>query len=335
MRSLFVSLAFTALTVPAMAQSLPGTPAVEGTPEWLVGDGVLYFVGGRTREEAGNDSFNPFGIDPDSLLFHVGSFFVVSDFTGEPIKEGDLSIYPQYAMPRGEGVASAETPPIIPFALMQQGTCYGGYVTGFPVPDTTYAVDMTDALCHADTVDQMVHNTYEKAANDPQPTDPTPTEPTPTEPTPEEVPEPPVEPVPGFDPAAPQDAQLQAAVYAAYDAAYAIAVAHPNYEFWDGSDYAPVRDAIAKALADQGLAGIAVAADPVAAPADTRACADRGKTELRLAFTADRLGIAIGVASSRRTYGYEYDYAISPDLRTIELRDCATSGTGRAGTRSY
>src|SRR5688500_10021954 len=118
MRKLLLSLALAALAVPAAAQTLPGMPATEGTPEWLVGDAVLYFVAGRTRDEAGGDPFNPFGIDPDSLLFHVGAFFIVSDFSGEPLKEGELALYPQYVMPRGEGTPSAETPPVMSFAMV-------------------------------------------------------------------------------------------------------------------------------------------------------------------------------------------------------------------------
>ena len=93
MRKLLLSLALAALAVPAAAQTLPGVPATEGTPEWLVGDAVLYFVAGRTRDEAGGDPFNPFGIDPDSLLFHVGAFYIDSDFSGEPLKEGELALY--------------------------------------------------------------------------------------------------------------------------------------------------------------------------------------------------------------------------------------------------
>lgn len=321
MRSFLFGLMLAAFALPAAAQSLPGAPATTGTPEWLVGDAVLYFVNGRTREEAGGDAFNPFGMDADSLLFHVGSFFIVSEFTGEPVKEGDLSLYPQFLMPRGEGTPSAETPAIIPFALVQKGTCYGGYVAGFPVPDTVYAVDMTDALCHADTVEQMVYDAYQTAqapAEEPQP-DPQPTSPA------EEI---------GFDPAFPLDSELQNAVYAAYNAAYGIAVGNADYYFWDGADFGPTRDAISAALADQGLSRVTLGDAPVADAAAAKACAAPGTTELRIAFTEDRLGITVAAVSSDRVYAYEYDYAISPDLRVTEVRDCATSGPGRAGSRS-
>jgi hypothetical protein len=327
MRNILISLAFAALTLPAMAQALPGTPAVEGSPEWLVGDAVLYFVAGRTREEAGGDEFNPFGLDADSVLFHVGAFFIASDFTGEPVKEGDLSLYPQFVMPRGEGTPSAETPPIMPFAMLQQGTCHAGYIAGFPVPDTTYAVDLTGALCHADTVEQLVRDSYAQAAPS------TPTE-QPSEPIPEPAPEIPATPL-VFDPAFPHDHQLQDAVYAAYNAAYGLALQDADYAFWDGIDFGPVGAAVAAALADVGLSQVTVAESPAADPAAAKACAEPGTTALRIAFTADRTGITVAAASSVRVYSYDYDYAISPELRVTEVRECATSGPGRAFSRSY
>jgi len=324
MRNILISLAFAALTMPAMAQSLPGTPAVEGTPEWLVGDAVLYFVAGRTREEAGGDEFNPFGLDADSVLFHVGAFFIDSEFTGEPVKEGDLSLYPQFVMPRGEGTPSAATPPIMAFALMQQGVCHAGYIAGFPVPDTTYAVDLGDALCHADTVEQLVRDSYAEAPPVEQP----------TEPAPEPVPEIPATPL-VFDPAFPHDHQLQDAVYAAYNAAYGLALLDADYAFWDGSDFGPVGAAIAAALADVALSQVTIATAPAADLAAAKACAEPGTTALRIAFTPDRTGITVAAASSARVYSYDYDYAISPDLRVTEVRECATSGPGRAFSRSY
>jgi len=328
MRRLLLSLVFAALAVPAAAQTLPGAPATQGTPEWLVGDAILYFVAGRTREEAGNDAFNPFGIDADSLLFYVGAFFIVGDFSGEPLKEGELALFPQYAMPRGEGTPSAETPPVMPFAMVRQGQCLGGYVTGFPVPDTTYVLDMMGALCHADTVEEMLRDSYAQAAPADQPA-------AAEGPTVPETSEAPAVPSPiAFDPALPQDRQLQDAVYAAYNAAHALAMADAGYAFWNGTDFTPVRDAVTTALADAGLGGIAVADAPLADPAAAKACAEPDTTVLRLAFTPDRGGITVAAASDSRVHAYEYDHSISSDLRVTEVRDCATSGPGRALSRS-
>jgi len=331
MRRFLISLALAALALPAAAQTLPGTPAAEGTPEALVGEAVLYFVDGRTREEAGDDSFNPFGIDAEALLYHVGAFFIVGEFTGEPLQEGELALYPQYGMPRGEGTPSDATPPVIPFAMMKGGECLGGYVTGYPVPDTTYAVDMTGALCHADTVEQMLRDSYAQAAPA-ESTEPV-EEPTPSdEPT---APEEPAAPEPaGFDPAFPADKQLQDAVYAAYTAAYGIAMADANYAFWDGSDFGPTRTAVTTALADAGLGRITVPGTPVADATAAKACAEPGTTAIRVAFTPDGAGITVAAASDSRVYAYEYDYTISADLMVTEVRDCATSGPGRAHSRS-
>lgn len=332
MRRTLLSLTLAALALPAAAQTLPGTPAVEGMPQWLVGEAVLYFADGRTREQAGNDDFNPFGIDPEALLYHVGAFFIVADeFTGEPIKEGELSLYPQFVMPRGEGTPSETTPPVIPFALMQKGTCYAGYVSGYPAPDSVYAVDLNGAVCHADTVEQLLGDSYAQA--EPQQAPDVPSE----EPVPEiqAFPEPESPPAPAvFDPAFPTDQQLRDAVYAAYSAAYALALADAKYAFWNGTDFAPVSGAITLSLAENGLNAVTVAEAPASDPAAAKACADPGSTVVRVAFTPDRSGITVAAASDRRVYAYEYDLGISPDLRVTEPRDCATSGPGRALSRS-
>lgn len=323
MRLLVSALALATLTFPATAQTLPGSVAAPNTPEALVGEALLFFVDGRTREEAGGDDFNPYGIDPDSLLFHVGAFFIVSDFSDGELKEGELAVYPQFIMPRGEGTASATTPAIIPFALMQKGECHAGYIAGFPVADTIYDLDLGGLPCHADSVEQIVHEAYDVA----QPAEVTPPR--------EEQVAPEITAVPGFDPAFPTDAQLQNAVYAAYDAAYALAVASPDYYFWDGSDYSPTRDAVTQAVANQNLAGITIPLDPAADAPAAKACAAPGTTELRVAFTPDRTGITVAAVSDTRVYAYEYDYAVSPDLRVIEPRPCATSGPARAISRSH
>lgn len=346
MRLAFASLAlaaaiFPALPLPALAVDLPGTLAAPESPEGLVGEAVLYFVGGRTREEAGDDAFNPFGMDADSVLFHVGAFFIVSSFEGEALKAGELALYPQYVMPRGEGTPGVDTPPIIPFALNRNGACYAGYVTGYPVPDATFALDLAGALCHADSVEQIVADAYRAAGpvtgDDTAPADD-------AEPDEQLIPDDPAitedaapfgAPPPLFDPAAPSDRQLQDIVYAAYNAAYERAVADPDYRFWDGSDFTPVRDAVIAALAGQGLSQVTVGLQPVGSPAEARACATGGRTELRIAFTPDGFGIAVAAASPGRVYAYEYDYAVSPDLQIVEPRDCATSGPGRVGPRSY
>ena len=323
MRLALSALAFVALALPAWAQVGPGTAADPDSVEARIGASVLAFVAGRTREEAGNDDFNPFGMDADTLLFDAGAFFIVSEWTGEPLREGELAVYPQYAMPQGQGTPSAATPPTIPFALMQQGFCHAGYVTGYPVPDAIFALDLGAAPCHAESVVQLLADAYLLAQ-------------------PEQAPVPDLETppadlpvaVPGFDPAAPRDVDLQSAVYAAYDAAYTLALATPDYQFWNGTDFAPVRDAVLAALSAQGLNRITLISAPVADPATAMACAAPGSTELRIAFTPDTFAITVAAASAERVYAYQYDSAISPDLQIIEPRECATAGPGRAGPRN-
>jgi hypothetical protein len=323
---LAAALLFGLAAMPAEAQVLtPGTVAEPGTPEYVAGDAILFFVNGQTLKEVGGPAFNPYSIDGDMLLFTVGSFFVVTDFDGTPVHEGEFSILPMYQMPRLFGSPSAETPPIIPFAFQQNGVCHGGYVAGYPVPDTTYAVDMTGALCHADTVDEMVVQVYAAASTTTVPA---------TEPAPEEtiVAEPPA---PGFDPAFSSDLDLENAVYYAYGVAYGAAMSDPDYAFWDGSDFTTLRDKIVTELGTYGFGSVAVSAKPSANAAASKTCAPTGTTELRIAFTRDKLGVAITAASDRRYYSYEYDAAVSADLRITAARDCATSGPGRAQSRSH
>lgn len=311
-----------ALTGAALAQPTPGVPAAPESVQARIGAVMLYFVGGRSRAEAGDDAFNPFGMDADSLLFDAGAFFIVSDWTEAPLKEGELAVYPQFVMPRGQGTPSPATPPIIPFAVLQQGVCHAGYVAGYPVPDTVYAVELGAAPCHAESVVQLVADAYLLAQPEPE---------VPVTPGPAELPAG----TPGFDPAAPRDEDLQSAVYAAYQAVYDQALATPNYQFWDGSDFAPAREAVTAALAEAGFGRLGVAAAPAADPVAAMACAQPGETALRIAFTPDRLGITVAAASARRVYAYRYDFAISPDLQIIAPRDCAVSGPGRAGPRSH
>lgn len=321
LRSAAWLLGFSLFAAPSFAQTLPGTIAEPGSREAAVGDAILYFVAGKSLADVGGPAFNPFAIDGEMLLYTVNAFFVVTEFDGTPLHEGELSIYPQYQMPRALGEPSAEQPPIIPFAQMSGGTCFGGYVAGHPVPDTIYAVDMSGALCHADTVEQMVRDAYDAAQPEPEEHGP-------------EIDVPPVTDVPlGFNTAFPTDGELSNAVYYAYDIAYAAAMADPSYFFWDGSNFGTLRDAIVADLASREMAGVTVLAGPLADPAATRACAAPGATELRIALTPDKLGITLTAASSRRYYSYDYDAAVSPEIRITEARDCATSGPGRAPSR--
>jgi hypothetical protein len=312
-----LALLFSAGAALAAGADAVGRVAEPGSPVDKAGQAILYFVGGRTIEEAANDGFNPFGIDGEMLLYTAGSFFINSTaHAGEDLHEGEFSIFPQYQTPRGAFAPSAEQPPVIPFAFMKSGVCHAGYVGGFPVADRVYEVDLAGAACHAASVEDLLYAAYETGGAA-----------APLEaPGVEEAPQPaPVT----FNPAMPSDGDLALAVWAAYNGAYARAMQHPDYLFFNGRDYQAVHDAMAAELRKEGLQDIVIAGVPSASFAATRACGRSGQTELRVAFTPDGSGIAISAVSSRRIYGYEYDPAVSRELVTLAARECATSGPGR------
>jgi hypothetical protein len=151
----------------ALAQpTIPGVSvAVPGTVEDTIGQVILYFVGGRTKFDAMQTSndFDPYQINPDDLLYTVGAFFMTYRSDGTSLREGELALFPQFTTPLDSFEPSVATPAIIPFALMQQGTCHAGYVAGHPVPDMTYAVDLSGEVCHAATVEEFVYAAYATA----------------------------------------------------------------------------------------------------------------------------------------------------------------------------
>lgn len=304
----------------AAGESLTGL-ATPGSPVDRAGRTILSFVGGRSLEDAGGAGFNPFGINGETLLFTAGAFFFSPDLRmGQELREGELSIFPQYRTPGGAFVPSAAQSPVIPFAFKQAGACYAGYVGGYPVADTVYEVDLTGEVCHAATVDDILYASYDLAVAQSVPAE-TPNTGNPTS----------ADPVPAvFNAALPGDGDLELVVWTAYNAAYNRAILRPDYLFFTGSDYQAVHDAIAAELARAGLQDVVVAGVPATDFAATRACGWSGQTELRVAFSADGAGIAVAAVSARRAYGYEYDPGTSPDLVIVGPRDCATSGFGRA-----
>lgn len=315
-----LALALSAGSAVALTYEVVLRVAEPGSPVDKAGQAILYFVAGRTLEATVGSSFNPFEIDGEMLLYSAGAFFFSPDArAGQELREGEMSILPQYRTPNGAFEPSAELSPIIPFAFKQHGTCYAGYVAGYPVPDTVYEVSLAGSICDAATVEDMVRADYEAVAATTEPQETSSPETTPVEPAPAT-----------FNPALPSDGDLELAVWAAYNGAYAKAMLHPDYLFYNGSDYDAVLDAIRAELAKEGLQDVVLSGVPATSFAATRACGWSGQTELRVAFTPDGMGIAIAAISSRRVYGYEYDPSISWELGIIEARDCATSGPGRA-----
>lgn len=309
MMALLLMLSGTAASAEEAPVPAAVSPAEPGSWEAIAGQVILHYVGGRTLEDAGGPSFNPFGIDGESLLFALGSFFVTADYDGRPVHEGEVAIFPQFATPRGGAFApSAATPAIIPFAMLKSGTCYAGYVAGHPVADQIFAVDMTGQLCHAAAVDEIVHGYYEAVA---APT---------TEVAEEEG---------TFDPFNPTDADLDLAVWVAYGAAYAVATADPGFRFARDGDDATLRDAIVAALDGEGLGGVRVVSTTATSTPGPFGCAEPQSVELRVAVSPDGTGITLVAATARRMASYLYDPAVSEALDVRLARNCRTAGPGR------
>lgn len=307
------------LSVPALGQTPAMAPAAPDSWESIAGQVILHFVGGRSLEQAGGPAFNPYGIEVDPLLFALAAFFVTAEYTGEPVHEGEVAIFPQFATPRGGAFeASPETPAIIPFAMMKSGACFGGYVTGHPVPSEIVAVDMSGLVCHAAAVDEAVYALYAAQTAVFEPVE---------EEAPEQVPM-----RSGFDPRNPLDSDLDRAVWIAYGAAYALATAGNNYQFAPGGDFDALRSAMAEALGNEGLGAVTVLDSALATPDEARACAAENGTELRVALGPDFAGIAIVAASQRRMSSYLYDPDSPEGLLVEPARTCRTSGAGRVDT---
>ncbi len=308
--------------LPAAAQDSGAFPPADpSSVVGIIGEVILRSAAGRTIEEVGGPSFNPFGLYEEELLQPVGAFFITVDYTGEAVKEGELSIFPQFNTPFGEFAAGEATPGIIPFALMQQGACHAGFVAGHPAPEAVYAVDMTDQICHAGIVEELVYAQY-AAAN-------------PTQPQASPEPQPDVVPPQqqGFDPANPSAFDLDVIAWAAYSGAYATVNEDSDFLFMRNGDDQPVRLAIRDALEREGIHGI-IFKPPLTDARQAFGCAAPGMTELRMAFTADGAGIILVAASAWRQSVYAYDPEISAELDVRWAHECRTEGPGRTYTGS-
>ena len=313
-------------TSAALAQDGRITEASPGSWQEIAGRTILHFVGGRSLDEASGPSFNPYEIDVESLLYSLGSFFLNTDYTGSSIREGEVSLIAHFSTPLGAFAPSAKTPGIIPFALVKNGLCYGGYVAGFPAPDTIYSVAMADDICHAAIVEEIVYAQY-VAENPSTQTDGG----TVTEPGPEfDFGAEPTTTVTGFDPGNPLDIDLDVIVWAAYNAAYNLAIADPDYLFIRDGNYTVLREAVVAELQKEGLPGVTVAAGPSESPDAAFGCAPAGTTELRVAFSSGDLGITLVAASARSVSSYRYDPDVSYDLDIDYAQECKREGLARA-----
>jgi hypothetical protein len=346
---------------PSAAASQTSVPdgaaiAMPGSDVDKVGQIILKAIGGRTMQQAidaGGDNFNPFGLDADPLLTAAGVYFVSNDNSGAAIEQSEFSIYADYGTPGGLFLASALTPGVLPFAFNRGGKCFAGYVTGYPVGDKIYALDMNGRVCNAKTVEDAVNAQYHKiSAETAKPADggssgdnsggtnATTSSPSTNGPTGddggtgEEG-----APASGdagatanataddkpFDGTTATDSDLQTNVYDAYVGAYRQALKHDNQFISDAFKYADLRAAVRDALEKSGYGATVVPSAPSASPDIARACATGGKIELRLAFKNDGVGISLAVVSDKRLAAYDYDPDKSSDLVITKPQDCGAS----------
>ena len=292
------------------------TPAVKDSDIDKVGQVILAAVDGRTVEAAisdGNDRDNPFGLDAEPLLLAAGVYFLHNDADGAPLEASEFSIYADFSTPGGKFKPSAETPAFLPFAFNRGGTCQGGYVSGFPVADAIYTVDMAGRVCNARTIDDLVGVRYHAISAETATPDAAPAQdagaasstdavadnsgPAPASAGDNEI----------FDGTAASDHDLEMIVFGAYTGAYNQALKHNNAFESDELSFADLRNAIRNALEKEGYGAANVLAAPVASAAEAKACATDGHIDLRIAFNNDGVGIVLAAVSDTRLSAYEYD----------------------------
>ena len=309
------------------------TVPAEGSPVALVGEAILYFAGVAGIDAVGPEAFNPFAIDGEALMGHAGLFFISTDFTGEPVHEGEIVIFPQFQTPFASFNAGPVTPRLIPFALKQNGQCHAGYVAGHPEPQMVYEIALDGLACHAITVEALMAGGYAaaskggddvKAALEAAGITQAPALP------PVELTETAVS---NFDPAFPTGLDLEVIVWAAYNAAYARASQDEDYFARDEAGAEALRAAMLTEIRREGFEGVTLVA--VDNPAEARACGEPGATTIRVGFTKAGDGIFIAAASDRRLAAQEYDPSVSGEMVVTKARDCATSGLGWAGPGYY
>ena len=302
-----------------------------------VGQVILEAVNGRTVKQAldaGASRDNPFELEADPLLLAAGAYFISTSNT-EPLAQSEFSIFPDYVTPGGGFEASETTPPIMPFAFNRGGICHGGYVTGYPVPDSIYAVDMHGKVCNAAAVDDMVHAAYNKLAAAGKPDGGTAPNATGSTTAPGKTSGVPgkAEPAAGkpvdnsvFDGRSASDHDLEMLVYAAYTGAYNEALKHDNYFTGNDLSFSDLRDAIRMTLDKAGYGAADVETQPFDNADGAKTCAADGGVHVRVAFNGDGAGISVVAVSGARMAAYEYYPDRSSDLSIVHARRCLGSG---------
>lgn len=335
--SVLLPVVLSAVAAPVLAQSAPLAVAPEpGSPVALVGEAIVYFADESGLSAVAEGEFNPFGIDGEALLQHVGLFFVSVDFEGEEVHEGEIAIFPQFRTPFQAFDPGPLTPRMIPFALRKGGVCHAGYVAGDPLPDIVMQVDIGDLGCHALTVESLLTASYAAPAKGLADVAAALVAAGIAEPA--EAPAlPPVEltdtAVSNFDPAFPTALDLEVIAWAAYNAAYARASTDGDIFARDDAAAEALRAEMLTEIRREGFEGVPVL--PALSPEGARACAEPGATVLRVGVTPSGEGIFIAAASEMMVAAQEYDPASGAEMSVTGARDCATSGLGRAGPASF
>gem|GEM_PF-4325186 len=306
--------------------------AAPGSDVDKVGQAILLAVNGRSVKEAlqsGASRDNPFELEADPLLLAAGVYFL-SDNNTEALATSGFSIYPDYVTPGGNFEATDATPPILPFAFNRGGICFGGYVTGYPVPDKVLAVDMHDKVCNAATVDDAVRAAYDKLATAPHPQSGGKTGAT-AEGSKTGAPKA-AAPAPGgdnsvFDGHAASDHDLEMLVYAAYTGAYNQALKHDNFFTRNDLSFAVLRTAILLTLDKAGYGAADVETEPTDSADIAKTCSADGDVHVRVAFNSEGAGISVVAVSGRRMAAYEYFPDKSSDLTIVRARGCMGSGS--------
>jgi hypothetical protein len=143
--------------------SVAQSPALPGTPADRIGQILIYFIDGRSYDQAlaqSGDTENPFGIEADTLLYSAALYFLdTSADLGRNTHEGELSLIPRLVIPEPAIPASADFPAIMPFAFKQDGVCQAGWVGGAHA-DIAYSIDLGTSPCNAASVHFAVAENY-------------------------------------------------------------------------------------------------------------------------------------------------------------------------------
>lgn len=132
----------------------------------------------------------------------------------------------------------------------------------------------------------------------------------------------PAETVTGYSPGSSSDYDLENIIYAAYRAARESALVNDNYFIYGDVTADDIRLMIIRDLVKTGYTGVTIAFDEAEDFSSSRECAAPGRTELRLHYTADGIGMSLVAVNETRYAAYDYDPSISSELVITPPSDC-------------